>query len=100
MFEWDATHLGSVEDQSVSCVVCNLPFGKQIGSRERNINLYPEFVDEMARVIQPDGRIVLLSGDGQRLRQTLHGNKAFRISETVTFRLLGVQASVFVGQRI
>ncbi len=59
--QWDAREL-PLEDNSVDKVATNLPFGKQItgGGPAR---LYPQVLAELARVVRPGGRIVLLSSE-------------------------------------
>ncbi|CAE8687150.1 unnamed protein product [Polarella glacialis] len=49
-------------DASVDAIVCDLPFGKQFGSEEGNVELYPAVVAEFHRVLKPgSGRAVLLT---------------------------------------
>jgi SAM-dependent methyltransferase len=58
---WDARRL-PLEDGEVDKVVVNLPFGKQISDEVVIHDLYQEFLAEMARVMRPGGRLVLLAG--------------------------------------
>ncbi|CAJ1406597.1 unnamed protein product [Effrenium voratum] len=48
-------------NSSVAAVVCDLPFGKQYGSEEDNLLLYPAALREFRRVLRSDGRVVLLT---------------------------------------
>lgn len=51
-----------VRDKAVDAIVCDLPFGKQFGSVEQNVALYPAVLDELKRVVRPEsGRAVLLT---------------------------------------
>lgn len=59
---WDAREL-PLEDNSVDKVATNLPFGKQITSGGGPAKLYPPVLAELARVVRPGGRIVLLSSE-------------------------------------
>lgn len=59
------------EDRSVDRVVTNIPFGKQVGSHALNRTLYPSFLSELARVLTPDGRAVLLTEDKRLLHQAI-----------------------------
>jgi 23S rRNA G2445 N2-methylase RlmL len=93
---WDATNLASIPAGSVDKVGCNLPFGKQIGSKARNERLYGQFLTEMARVLRPGGRMVVLTGDAHLLRQKLRMIDTFKISAVVSLTLLGVRAKIFV----
>lgn len=59
------------KDRSVDRVVTNLPFGKQVGSHHLNRTLYPAVLSELARVLTPDGRAVLLTEDKRLLHQAI-----------------------------
>lgn len=67
---WDARSL-PVEDNSVTTIVTNLPFGKQIGTVEQNRVLYPALLREWRRVLQAGGKLVLLTSERVLLRRTL-----------------------------
>lgn len=94
--QWDATHLIHLGDQSISKVVCNLPFGKQLGSRTENEQLYERFLHEMARLLPPGGCMVLLTGDPALLLAKLQKLQLFSRQETHAFLLLGTHACIFV----
>lgn len=95
--QWDATDLQMIADTAVDAVACNLPFGKQIGSRRENETLYGRFLREVARVVRPGGRVVLLTSDYQMLGQKLNRmSSAFAVVEEIPLLLLGVRARIFV----
>ncbi len=99
--KWDARHLqAAIEDKTVTKVVCNLPFGKQIGILATNEQLYTQFLDEAARVLRPGGKMVLLSSDFTLLRCLLGLRSAFKILEEISLTLLGMQAKIFVIRRM
>lgn len=56
----DATHL-DLPDQSVDVILCDLPWGDNIGSNTANLSLYPEFFREMTRIAAVGARMVLIS---------------------------------------
>src|SRR5579884_1129765 len=60
--QWDARRL-PLDAGSISAVVCNLPFGKQIGTPGEIRALYPALLTEWRRVLDAAGRAVLLAGD-------------------------------------
>ena len=96
--EWDAQQL-PLEDASITNVVVNLPFGRQIGSVEDNRTLYPAFLREMARVVRPAGRLVALTGDTRNFENTFFRNKAFTPMQSFDVQILGRDARVYLFER-
>lgn len=94
--EWDATNLNTLASASVDKVVCNLPFGHQIGTPQSNQALYSQFLAEMRRVVARGGRLVLLTGDAPLLRENLARFEAFHLNEEISMTLLGRSARIFV----
>jgi 23S rRNA G2445 N2-methylase RlmL len=70
LYEWDATSM-TIEDNSVTVVAANLPFGRRVGSHEANVNLYPSLLKEIMRVLRVDGRVVLLTQEVKLLLDSL-----------------------------
>jgi tRNA (guanine6-N2)-methyltransferase len=64
---WDARRL-PLPAESVDRVLCNPPFGKQLGDPDEVRPLYRRLVAECDRVLKPDGRAVLLVGEPEWLR--------------------------------
>jgi tRNA (guanine6-N2)-methyltransferase len=95
---WDAAAL-PLETNSVSVIVSNLPFGKQIGTRSENRALYPRLIAEWTRVLDPSGRMVLLTSERNLLRSTLEKGSAFRVDERVPLRVRGLPAEIAVIRR-
>jgi len=58
--EWDARSL-PLDDASVTRIITNLPFGKQIGTREENASLYTALAKEFKRLLTKDGLLVALT---------------------------------------
>ena len=56
----DATRL-PFSDGCVDCIVCNLPWGKQVQTQHSLRETYTAAVAEFSRVLQPKGRAVLLT---------------------------------------
>jgi 23S rRNA G2445 N2-methylase RlmL len=61
----------TIEDNSVTVVAANLPFGRRVGSHEANVNLYPSLLKEIMRVLRVDGRVVLLTQEVKLLLDSL-----------------------------
>jgi tRNA (guanine6-N2)-methyltransferase len=58
---WDARAL-PLADHAVDAIASNLPFGRQVVSEPDLASLYADLLREMARVLRPGGRAVLLTG--------------------------------------
>ncbi len=67
---WDARELPLASD-SVDAIVCDMPFGRRIGSNRENRRLYPIVLAEMARVLKPGGRAVLLTQERRLMDRCL-----------------------------
>uniref|UniRef100_A0A158QLF5 UPF0020 domain-containing protein n=1 Tax=Haemonchus placei TaxID=6290 RepID=A0A158QLF5_HAEPC len=58
----DAVNL-PFSESSIDAVVTDLPYGKKIGSVGDNLVLYPRLLVEWARVVKPNGRLVIMTHD-------------------------------------
>jgi len=57
---WDVYQL-PLRTATIDKIITDLPFGKRMGNRERNMFLYPVALREMARICRPQGKAVLLT---------------------------------------
>jgi 23S rRNA G2445 N2-methylase RlmL len=94
---WDAQVL-PLEDASVTRVITNLPFGKQIGTREGNERLYTAAMRQCSRVLQADGLLVTLTSE-DRLWDKIIRDHGWKIVKKVVLVVLGQPASIFVTER-
>ena len=60
-------------------IVTNPPFGRLLGSRLRFFDFYTRFLDAAARVLRPEGRMVLLAQKRDALRAAVERHGGFRI---------------------
>lgn len=88
----------SLDDGSVTRILTNLPFGKQIGTHEENSRLYAALSKEFARVLTDDGLLVTLTSE-DRLWDTVLRDAGWRITKKVVCVILGQPASIFVAMR-
>ena len=95
---WDACAL-PLRPRSLTAVVSNLPFGKQIGSPETNLTLYARFFDELIRVLTPGGRAVLLTSEKDLMRKLIHQHAELALDQQVLVGLLGQSARIYVLHR-
>jgi tRNA G10 N-methylase Trm11 len=70
MAAWDAAYL-PIRKQSVDVICSDLPFGQQCLSAKTLSDLLPLILSEMARVLRPHGRMVLLCGSHESVLQAL-----------------------------
>ena len=93
--QWDARTL-PLDTGSVSAIVTNLPFGRQVGSAAENRALYPALLAEWTRVLQAGGRMVLLTSDAALLRRALARHPELRQQQRVQVLVRGVPAAIHV----
>jgi 23S rRNA G2445 N2-methylase RlmL len=94
---WDARSL-PLDQASVTRILTNLPFGKQISSHEQNKGLYAATLHEFGRVLSSDGILVSLTSE-DRLWDTLLREQGWRTIKKIVLVILGQPASIFVAER-
>jgi 23S rRNA G2445 N2-methylase RlmL len=94
---WDAAML-PLPPHSVDRIICNPPFGKQLGAPEEIGSLYRRLLHECDRVLRPGGRAVLLAGDAAKMRGAAQA-VGWRSQRQLVVRILGQPATVGVWQK-
>ncbi len=94
---WDARQL-PLRDQSVSKLLCNLPWGLTHGTAADNRLLYPALLQEFIRVLQPGGRMVLLTTEGSLMRK-LWSSRLLTPERLLHVTILGRPAQVYALRR-
>ncbi len=95
LFRWDARRL-PLREQSVDRVVCNLPFGRRVGSHDVNVRLYPGLLRSLARVLKPGAQAVLLSLERRLLERLLTRHKELQLLRRIPINLAELHPSVYV----
>jgi tRNA (guanine6-N2)-methyltransferase len=90
---WDARNL-PLEDDSVSAIITNMPFGKQIGTPEENRSLYPALLTEWVRVLADGGRMVLLTGDNALLLRAVQRQSVLTLVRQMPVVVRGYRATL------
>ncbi|GAB3819416.1 TRM11 family SAM-dependent methyltransferase [Kribbella italica] len=86
----------SLASGSIDRVITNLPFGKLVGSHGDNAKLYPAVLKEIARVLRPDGRAVLLTEDKRLLKDSVARTPEVKIVRERLLKYSGASPTVFV----
>ncbi|XP_059519437.1 tRNA (guanine(6)-N2)-methyltransferase THUMP3 isoform X3 [Myotis daubentonii] len=98
--QWDICNL-PLRTGSVDIIVTDMPFGKRMGSKKRNWNLYPACLWEMSRICKPGtGRAALLTQDKKCFTKALSGMEhVWRKVHTVWVNIGGLHAAVYLLNR-
>ncbi|XP_078728467.1 tRNA (guanine(6)-N(2))-methyltransferase THUMP3 isoform X2 [Lampetra fluviatilis] len=98
--QWDVCRL-PLKTASMDACVTDMPFGKRMGSRRRNWDLYPACLLELARVCRPGtGRAALLTQDKKCMSKVLmQMGHLWRKANTVWVNVGGLHAGVFLLRR-
>lgn len=98
--QWDLCNL-PVRSSSVDIIITDMPFGKRMGSRKKNWDLYPSCLREMARVCRPGtGKAVLLTQDKKCFSKAISRmGGLWRRTHTVWVNVGGLHAAVYLLKR-
>ncbi|KAG9353261.1 hypothetical protein JZ751_017837 [Albula glossodonta] len=98
--QWDICNL-PMRTSSVDIIITDMPFGKRMGSRKKNWDLYPSCLREMARVCRPGtGKAVLLTQDKKCFAKALSRmGGLWRKMLTVWINIGGLHAGVYLLKR-
>ncbi|NXS96057.1 THUM3 protein, partial [Jacana jacana] len=100
IIQWDICNL-PLRTGSVDIIVSDMPFGKRIGSKKKNWDLYPACLMEMGRICTPGtGRAVLLTQDKKCFAKALSRmGHIWRKGQTVWVNVGGLHAAVYLLKR-
>ncbi|XP_062977545.1 tRNA (guanine(6)-N2)-methyltransferase THUMP3 isoform X2 [Elgaria multicarinata webbii] len=98
--QWDSCCI-PLRTGSVDVIVTDMPFGKRIGSKKKNWDLYPSCLMEMGRICRPrTGRAVLLTQDRKCFAKALSKiGHLWRKSQTIWVNVGGLHAAVYLLKR-
>lgn len=95
LVQWDARRLPLLKD-TVDRVVCNLPWGRRVGSHRANLHIYPGFVRSLAAVLKPGGKAALLTLEKRLLTRLIKRHTWLELAETVPLSLGGLKPSIYL----
>ncbi|KAM7402070.1 hypothetical protein PAMP_017340 [Pampus punctatissimus] len=98
--QWDLCNL-PIRTSSVDIIITDMPFGKRMGSKKNNWDLYPSCLREMARVCRPgSGKAVLLTQDKKCFGKAISRmGGLWRKQHTVWVNVGGLLAGVYLLKR-
>ncbi|KAJ7999210.1 hypothetical protein DPEC_G00213090 [Dallia pectoralis] len=98
--QWDLSLL-PMRTSSVDIIITDMPFGKRMGSRKSNWDLYPSCLREMARVTRPgSGKAVILTQDKKCFQKAVSRmGGLWKRHHTVWVNVGGLHAGVFLLKR-
>jgi 23S rRNA G2445 N2-methylase RlmL len=94
----DATHT-PLPDACADVICADLPFGQLVGSHAENLDLYPRFLQEAARIARPDARLGLLTHEINLMTRTLEAQSAWELEEERLISLRGLHPRILVLRR-
>lgn len=95
LINWDARRMGLARG-SVDTVVCNMPWGRRIGSHRVNRHLYPGFLRELQRVLKPGGIAALLTQEKRLITRLLGRSDALRLIGEYHLSLSGAHPAIYL----
>lgn len=93
--QWDARTL-PLDPASSDAIATNLPFGRQVGSTAGLSALYTNVVAEMARVLRPGGRAVLLTSQQDTLERAVASQPTLHLTARHEISLYGQTPTIWV----
>jgi 23S rRNA G2445 N2-methylase RlmL len=85
--------------KSVDAIVADMPFGHLVGTHESNLMLYPELLNEAARVAKPGARCVIISHEVRLMETLLDESKHWKTEQIIRIALGGLHPRIFVLAR-
>jgi 23S rRNA G2445 N2-methylase RlmL len=92
---WDAARL-PVADAAINKAAVNLPFGKKVGSARVIQQLYPNFFQEMSRVLSDQGLLVVLSSEYDLVRTSLRDTPDLKVDRGYSVSVLGQWGRIYI----
>lgn len=84
---------------SVSALCADLPFGQLSGTHQANARLYPNMLEEAARVARPDARFVLVTHEIRLMESTLRSTHDWTPEREIRINLRGLHPRIYVLRR-
>jgi|HigsolmetaAR202D_1030399.scaffolds.fasta_scaffold00324_11 Predicted N6-adenine-specific DNA methylase len=99
LFRADATCL-PLPNASVDVVLSNLPFGRQVAVEGDLSANYSAILQELARILRPNGRAALLTDGGSAFMQALQTTPCLRLVAAHQISLFGAHPHIYLLRRL
>ncbi|KAF0688189.1 Aste57867_20172 [Aphanomyces stellatus] len=96
--QWSSAHL-PVRSNAVDCVLVDMPFGLLCGNSTQNAKLYPKAIKEMARVLRPGGRAVLLVMSKKLLVHSVRNVPSIAIVQDLPVTIGGLGVGIYILEK-
>lgn len=84
----------------VDKVICNLPWGRIVANPRINRRLYPRLLAEIARVLRPGGRALLLTSERNLAQKALNGEPNLRLERQFHVHVGGLEPTLYLTHRV
>jgi tRNA (guanine6-N2)-methyltransferase len=98
LYQWDARAL-PLPGHSVDALCSMLPFGHKVGSHDENLTLYPQILQEAARVAKPGRTFVLLTHEIRLMASLLEQPGAWTEEKILRVCVGGLYPRIYVLRR-
>ncbi len=95
VYPWDATDL-PLDDESVSMVISDLPFGHDVGSHDGNLLLYPKLLREAGRVAKSGAQGIFLTHEIRLMDTTLDVSAEWRVEGILPVHINGLNPRIYL----
>lgn len=93
----DSTNLKHVKDASIDVIVTDPPWGIYNGKTMQDMTpFYEKMLQEMSRILNADGRIVILTAKKEELTNALFNTRTLLTQKTFSTLVNGKKAGVFI----
>ncbi|MCU0497224.1 MAG: methyltransferase domain-containing protein [Anaerolineae bacterium] len=89
-----------LSDASIDKLTADLPFGQLVGTHEANRTLYPDLLQEAARVARIGAPFVLITHEIRLLENLLRQQSAWHLEDLVKITLNGLHPRIYLLRRV
>lgn len=84
------------QDSQFDVIIVDLPFGNLVGDHTTNASLYPAFLQESRRLLQQNGRLVLLTHEVRLMERLLRDSHHWHVIRETIINLRGLHPRIYI----